>query len=154
MSKSFSLDYNFLDTATTSKKTYKFADVKHKLVKVAFDVVKFNDSDELWQIQSADDGEYIVARYETEKEDEIAKTAAKKSSLWDAIASGTNVDVFYKGFPITKIAAKQLGLSALEVSAFLPNKLATDKVFVSALLSSLDKTAKETLLKSYPELGK
>jgi hypothetical protein len=143
----FSINYQDLSKSFDhlDKKVYKLSDVKHKLVKVGFDVFKMqNDPDNLWQIQSADDGEYIVAKYELDepKEEKIA-------SSWSVIVRQGEVSVFYKGHPITKIAAKS---DAETMGLFLPKKLATDKTFVKALLNSLPD--KDKLLQSFPELGK
>ena len=72
------VDYFELDKKT-SNKIYKLADVKDQIEVVGFDIVRFRDNDrgaELWQVQSADDGDYIVALYEDEPE--IEKTASKK----------------------------------------------------------------------------
>ena len=57
-----SVNYDNMNKKLTEKKAYKFNDVKDRLIKVAFDVVKFKDSDNidgLWQVQSSDDGEVI-----------------------------------------------------------------------------------------------
>jgi hypothetical protein len=135
-----------------SKKTYKLSEVSNRLEKVAFDIVKFKDSenpDELWQIQNADDGEYIVARYNSDEKLSEAK------SNWDVIVKDANINIFYKNSPITKIAASSLNIQPEDLStikSFLPNKLASDKSFVSALLSTLNKSSKERLEKEYPEL--
>jgi hypothetical protein len=59
----FSVDYSGLENKIY-KKAYRLADVKDQLETVAFDIVRFKDNDkgaELWQVQSADDGDYIVA---------------------------------------------------------------------------------------------
>src|SRR5277367_4480978 len=94
MSK-FSLDYSGLANQIT-KKAYRLADVKGQLETVAFDVVRFKDGDkgaDLWQIQSADDGDYIVALYDDE---EVEKAAS--SNPWSVlVAGGTNLQISYKG---------------------------------------------------------
>ena len=148
----FELDYKNLSN-TVEKKTYKLADVKHRLVKVAFDVFRMKDGnvDELWQIQNSDDGDYIVAKYENE---EVKEKTASKWEVLVSEASG-NIDVFYKGHPITKFAAKKIGVSVEEFSTIkdvMPNKLASDKGFLKAFLNTLDKETKEQVNKLYPEL--
>jgi hypothetical protein len=130
------------------KRFFKLADVKHKLERVGFDIFKFKDgsSDELWQIQNADDGEYIVAKYETD----LPK--ASIASKWEVLTSYGDINIFYKGQQITKfagVASDELDL----VKRFLPEKLASDKNFVKALLNTLDEESKVSLLKSYPELA-
>jgi len=152
MSK-FSLDYSSLDTAF-NKKAYRLSDVKDQLETVAFDVVRFKDADksaDLWQIQSADDGDYIVALYQPEEEE---KTAAP----WHVVLNKTAgmLHVSYKGDPMVKIAANQLGVPPSEldqVSDYLPAKLASNKKLVRALLNQLPVSAKNAALKKYPELG-
>ena len=77
----FSINYESLDGALNAKK-YKLSDVKDRIEKVSFDIVRFKDGDkgaDLWQIQSADDGDYIVSLYEEEKEN--VKTASEKNKL-------------------------------------------------------------------------
>lgn len=148
----FPIDYNTLDY-TVNKSRYKLSDVKDKLVKVAFDVVKFRDSDELWQIQSADDGEYIVAKYD--EENKVAEAASHVASPWSIMVDASNLSVFYKGHPIAKLAASKLGLSQddlLAATRFLPNKLGSDKNFVVALLNEIDPNTRKELIKLYPEI--
>lgn len=154
MSK-FSIDYQGLENRI-SKKAYKLSDVKHRLETVAFDIVRFKDGDEgaaLWQIQSADDGDYIVTLY---SEDEpTTKTA---SLPWEVVLSKTSkvLNVFYKGDPIAKVAVSRLGLPESEVNSvekYLPRKLAENKKLVKALLADLDEPTKNLVLVKYPELG-
>lgn len=153
----FQLDYKKLSNSISfvEEDTYKYADVKHRLEKVAFDIFKFKDSnsDELWQVQSADDGEYIVCKYETDEPEAIEVKASAKP-VWDVLVGSGDINIFYKGQPIAKMACKDLGLGDSDLKTikhFLPNKLATDKNFVKALLASLD--AKDEILQVYPELS-
>jgi hypothetical protein len=154
----FDLDYNFL-SQTVEKKHYKLSEVKDRLVKVAFDVfrIKGNDPEELWQVQSADDGDYIVARYNDVAE-EIKTTATDCKTTetdWKTVVASEHLNVFYKGHPIMKLAAKQLGLSSDQlnyVQEFLPAKLAEDKDFVHKMLNELDNSKRSEILKLYPEL--
>ena len=66
--KKFAIDVDSLENKLQKKTAYRLEDVKDKVRKVAFDVVRFVDNDAtidgLWQIQKHDDGEYIVAMYE------------------------------------------------------------------------------------------
>lgn len=145
MSK-FSIDYQSLSNVV-EKNSYKLADVNHRLEKVAFDLVRFKDGnpDELWQIQSADDGEYIVAKYS----DEVEK---KASSPWEVVINknSSEINIFYKNHPITKIASAEVDLSS--VKRFLPEKLASDKNFSKALIASLDTDTQKKIVKLFPEL--
>ena len=75
----FSLDYNQI-ADIINKRKYALEDVKDKIVKVAFDIVRFKDSDlnQLWQIHHTDDGDYITALYD-EEENSLKK--AEESSM-------------------------------------------------------------------------
>ncbi len=154
MSK-FALDYSGLEQKVY-KKAYRLSDVKDRIEKVAFDVVRFSDGDEtskLWQVQSADDGDYIVALYDDAEE--AQKTA---SSNWEVALnkSSTVIDVYYKGDPIVRVAASTLGIPSDElafVSKYLPKKLAENKKLATALLSEAGESVKQELFKKYPELA-
>jgi hypothetical protein len=146
----FPVDYNKLyDSIDPKKKSFKFSEVKHKLIKVAFDVFRMKDGDpeELWQIQNSDDGDYIVARYEN-----VEPKVVAAQTQWTACTTKTcdGVNIFYKGRNIAKIASS----NDIDVIAeFLPGKLETDKSFVKALLNTLDKDTRSELLRTYPELN-
>lgn len=152
MSK-FLIDYSGLENKIL-KRAYKLSDVKDQLETVAFDIVKFKDEDkgaELWQVQSADDGDYIVALYQSEDNE---KSAAND---WDVVVSKTAHDlhVSYKGDPLVKVAASKLGIPPQElhqVPTYLPTKLAGSKKLVKALLNELTPSAKKEVLSKYPEL--
>lgn len=148
----FSVDYsNLADTIT--KRAYKLSDVKDQLETVAFDVVRFKDNDksaDLWQVQSADDGEYIVALYQPDEEE---KTAALWNVRVNKVASA--LEVAYKGDPLVSVGANRLGIphSELEkVPSYLPTKLANNKKLVKALLSELSESSRQAVLTKYPEL--
>src|SRR6266704_1820330 len=135
-----SVDYDQMNNKLSAKKAYKYNDVKDHLIKVAFDVVKFKDSndiDGLWQIQSADDGEIIVALYEE-------PTQLEEKSSWSAITDKTAsyVHLFYKNAPITKVAMDSLGINKEELPVFiesLPKILAENASVRSAMLTELTK---------------
>jgi len=154
MSK-FSLDYDNLEQKVY-KKAYKLSDVKNKIERVAFDVVRFSDGDDsskLWQVQSADDGDYIVALYD-EQEDAAKVTA----SSWEVVLNKTSsmIDVYYKGDPIVRVAASKLGIPSNEiafVSKYLPKKLAENKKLAAALLNEAGDDVRQELYKKYPELA-
>src|SRR5271165_2267994 len=108
----FNIDYSGL-THQICKKAYRLSDVKDRLETVAFDVVRFKDSDksaDLWQVQSADDGEYIVALYQPEEEE---KTAA----LWEVVVNKTAsvLRVSYKGDPLVIVSASRMGIPRSEL---------------------------------------
>lgn len=152
MSK-FAIDYSKLE-GKVYKKAYRLSDVQDKIEKVAFDIVKFKDGDDasnLWQIQNADDGDYIVALYDNENE---MKTTA---SGWDVsiVKSAGALQISYKGDPIVQIASSKLGIPAKDlekVSEYLPAKLAENKKLVSSLLKELSPAVKKSVLNKYPEL--
>ncbi len=151
----FSIDYSGL--AQIQKKAYRLSDVKDQLETVAFDVVRFKDGDkgaDLWQIQSADDGDYIVALYDADEENE--KTAAAKNP-WGVFVTknGHDLQISYKGDPLVRMASAKLGIPSSELhkaEQYLPEKLATNKKLVKALLSQLSETARLEVSKRYPEL--
>ena len=149
MSK-FQVDYSNL--ANRFKKAYRLSDVKDKLETVAFDIVRFKDSDkaaDLWQIQSAEDGEYIVALYQPEEE---VKTASWEVTF---IKTAGTLQVSYNGDPIVKVTASKLGIPASELSQverYLPAKLASNQKLVRALLNELPESTKIAVLNKYPEM--
>src|SRR5690606_12150518 len=110
------IDYNQLGQKIF-KTSYRYADVKHKLEKVAFDIVRFKDDDDaarLWQVQSTDNGDYIVALYQAEDTDgKIAESSWKVTlnKLSNALS------FYYKGEPIVKLASSKLGIPENEVES-------------------------------------
>jgi len=154
MSKNL-IDYNALDQVI-NKKSYRLKDVKDRLEKVAFDIVRFKDEDkgaDLWQIQSSDDGDYIVSLYEESKE--TIKTAASHSP-WEVTSSGNYLYFHYKGDPITKVACADKGLSNDDARLMAPHlgkQLSENKKLVSLLLGQVGSDeARQEILNKYPEL--
>lgn len=157
--KNISIDYSGLAKQIT-KKAYRLSDVKDQLETVAFDVVRFKDGDhgaELWQVQSADDGDYIVALYD-EEEAAVEKTASKTPSpAWSVLVTknGSDLQVSYKGDPLVRLSAAKLGIPSHELhqaERYLPEKLATNKKLVKALLGELSDAARQEVSRRYPEL--
>lgn len=152
MMSKFEINYSELESAIV-KKAYRLEDVKDRIERVAFDVVRFKDNDEganLWQIHSADDGDYIVAIYQQEPEEKVASDWSVQVSK---VASALLVS--YKGDPIVRIAAANIGIPPTELpqaEKYLPKKLSENKKLVKALLNELDESAKNEVLKKYPEL--
>lgn len=150
MSK-FNVDYSGLEHKIY-KRAFKLSDVKDHLESVAFDIVRFKDDDkgaDLWQVQNADDGDYIVALYQPDEE--------TKQSEWEVIVNKTagDLQISYRGDPLVKLPASKLGVPRTElhkVPSYLPEKLATNKKLVKALLNELSESAKKEVLKKYPEL--
>lgn len=152
MSK-FTVNYDALH-AQFNKRKFKLADVQHKIKKVAFDIVRFKDDDNsanLWQIQSADDGDYIVALYDEEQ----VKTASHKVWAVDIDNLSGNLDIFYKNDHLISIACNKLGIPSSEldeVKSYLPSKLASNKKLVSCLIREMKDSAQKEVAKKYPEL--
>jgi hypothetical protein len=148
----FSVDYSGLENKIY-KKAYRLSDVQDQLETVAFDIVRFKDDDkgaDLWQVQSADDGEYIVALYQPDEDKKVAST-------WEVMISKTagDLQISYKGDPIVRVASSKLGIPRTElhkVPDYLPEKLASNKKLVKALLKVLSESAKKEVLNKYPEL--
>jgi hypothetical protein len=151
----FNVDYSGLAQQMLVKKAYKLSDVKDQLETVAFDVVRFKDGDkaaQLWEVQSADDGDYIVALYD-EPEDN-----AKTASDWGVVItkSAGTLQVSYKGDPLVRISHSKLGIPRDQLGAvpqYLPEKLTSNKKLVKALLNELSAEAKDQVFKKYPELA-
>ncbi|KKN74476.1 hypothetical protein LCGC14_0389930 [marine sediment metagenome] len=135
---------------------YRYEDVKHRLRKVAFDIVRFVDTDNidgLWQIQQTDEGDVIVAMY-SEESPEVEKMA---SSNWGAVADRAgNINLFYKNDPVTKVSLASLGMAGSTpdtVCSVLAEKLASNTKLLSGLLSSLSSEERKDLLDAHPELA-
>jgi hypothetical protein len=155
MSK-FSVDYKSVEDKLY-KKVYRLSEVNDKIEKVAFDIVRFRDDDNasrLWQIHSADDGDYIIALYDTEED--VVKTSSEKSK-WSVSINKISKDlnVYYNGDPIVRISSDSLGIPESEIhltARYLPSRLSENKKLVRALLNNLDELTKKDVLSKYPEL--
>lgn len=120
---------------------------EHRMVRVAFDVfrLKNNDPEELWQVQSSDDGEFLVRTY-TLPEDEIV------TSDWSVSEDSkkANLTISYKTIPIKRIAMSNFGITTENDSFIfqraLYNKLSNDGKFVNKMVNSLPKI-KQNILK-------
>lgn len=143
----FNIDYDVLKKF--SGKYLDYNEVKHKLVKVAFDLYKLEDDKaaRLWEVNKADDGNYIVALY---SEDETIE----KQSDWEVEINKTanNVNFYYKGDYVTKLSKADLG-AGFEKANELPEKLSENKKLVSLLLKKADVNTKNNLVRKYPELA-
>ena len=142
-------------------KTYKLSEVKDKLIRVAFDIVRFKEgpAEELWQVQEADDGNsYIIARYDTAKEEDgTVKTAS--SSPWDVKVNDITgqINIFYKDYQVAKLAASTLGVDSSDLPSlqqYLPAKLSSDQTLVKSLLNTLSSTERYQFCRQFPEINK
>jgi hypothetical protein len=158
----FAVDYSSLATSLDKKnKEFKLKDVEDRVVKVAYDVVKFIDDDahefsNLWQIKNTPDGEVIVAMYS-----DLGITASTENttikSSWDAVVDRSKeaVHIFYKDEPIKKIVLDQVGISKSDAHTaceVIKQKLASDKNSQQKLLNDLSDKEKTELFSRYPEL--
>lgn len=149
----FAVDYNSLKDKLNTKRHYKYSDVKHKLVKVAYDIVKFEDGggiDGLWQIQKTDEGDVIVAMY-SDSNDEKKALSSNWSVLLDKTASVANI--FYKDEYVKKIASSEVEVENFKMLAeILPETLNENSNLREKMLSSLSSDDKEYLINKFPEL--
>jgi hypothetical protein len=154
----FSLDYGQLDEHFVNRKVYKLADVRDRIEKVAFDVVRFTDKDSidgLWRIDKQGDDEVIVAMYE----DQPIEITASVKNPWSVISdkASENVNVFYKGEAVKKIALASVGIAKDDAKQFarnLPKMLVSNSALVRKMVNDLPKEDKSLLLSKYPELVK
>jgi len=154
----FGVDYNQLENKIY-KKSYKLSDVKDKIVKVAFDIVRFKENDsatKLWQIQSSDDGEYIVALYDT-SEDMVTTASTASHNPWKVEYNkiGKTINFYYKNYPIIQVASSKLGIKDTDLDSvenYLPERLSQNKKLACALLNQLDNRSKDHVFNKYPEL--
>jgi len=149
----FSIDYGILD----KQRHFKYEDVKDRLVKVAYDVVRFKDPTEdidgLWQVQATDDGEIIVAMYD----DSDKQNSITKDSSWKAVADNRNesIYVFYNDEPIKRIASSEINIPSVEYKELCKDisiRLNNDSNFRSTLLNELPINVRAQLFTKFPEL--
>lgn len=159
MVNKFSVDFEALEERLKPQApVFKYAAVKDRLVKVAFDVVRFMDTDNidgLWQIQKTDDGEVIVAMYDGSLPEEPQTKTASRSE-WSTIADGAGyINVFYKESPVTKVSLASLGMAdenPVSVSKTLSEKLASNDKLRNSFLGSLNQQERAALFSAHPEL--
>lgn len=153
----FSVDYEGLQGNLYQEKYFRLKDVEDRIEKVAFDVVRFIDNDNidgLWQIRQSNEGEYIVAMYDETQPSKVTKSSSNWSTIRDK--SGNNVHIFYKGTPVSRIVLADLGLSSEEsisMCRYLPAKLAENKNLAVGLLKELPENERQELFTKYPELN-
>jgi hypothetical protein len=160
----FAFDYSTLEKDLEKPKSYRYEDVKDKIVRIAYDIVRFQgpdeDIDSLWKIQTTDDGDVIVAMYE-EGEGKIAE-ASVKSSAWNVVTdSKQNFHIFYKDSPIKIIACSEVGISFVGISSNdiqmfcqdVGQKLNDDQDLRQTLMAELPATQRTELFRQYPELS-
>lgn len=165
------LDQAAYDCGTDKKRVYKLSEVADRIRKVAFDVVRFSDSDSdsvggLWKIEQSPDGPVIVAMYEvpevshdtTDMKKEAANHSAQGRGDWSVYSSGiSDLNVFYKGEPIDTIKTASYGVETEEdlriLSSWLPGKLSSDSSFRKAFIKNMSSDLERRLIiKKFPEL--
>jgi len=134
-----SFDFTEFDKKINVKQ-YRLSEVRDRLVKVAFDIVKFKDqdTDQLWQIQTAEDGEYIVSMY-SESDMNVKQASLKSASDWKVTRSkiASELNFYYKNELVAKASPGKLGFKDEDVDmmiAYLPEKLAENEKLAAALL--------------------
>lgn len=152
----FSVDFVELQSKLTAKKAYLLADVKHKIKKVAFDVVRFMDKDnidELWQIQRQGDDEYIVAMYD-DSALEVTKIAS--TSSWKVVTAGSKLQVMFDNQPLKVISLASLGIPAEDAELVRRNmekRFASDSEFANIFVQELSEDDQE-FVKASSKSGK
>ena len=146
--RNFSINYKDLDEKINIK-SFPYKQVQHKLKKVAFDVVKFNDDaiDGLWKIEKSPDGEIIVALYDAS----FHKEAATNDWQIAADYSKNELSFIYKNEPIAKISMLDIGIEPKNIDnilSWLPNRISKN----SNLRKYILKFANFELSNKFPEL--
>jgi hypothetical protein len=134
------------------RRAYKVSEVEDKIEKIAADIVKFKDDDNeahLWEIQSSDDGDYIVALYDTQ---EIEKKA--DYNPWKVVVDEKSkiIDVYYENDFVKRFASNELPIPESEfgfAKKYFAKSLATNKTLSSALIKSLPTGIKSKLAAKY-----
>jgi hypothetical protein len=153
----FSVDMSKVIDQLSQKKRIRLADVKDRLCKVAFDVVRFVDSDridDLWRIERDGEDEYIVALYEMEEPLTALASAPNPWSVEIESARG-KAHVFYKKAHITCLNFTELGIPQSDshlVPNMLVSKLANDQKFLNVFVTHLTDAERETLSEENPSL--
>jgi hypothetical protein len=159
----YKIDYKELEKNLDKQSCFKYEDVKHKIEKVAFDIVRFrpdhdNSIDGLWQIQNTEDGEVILAMYSDEaKPDKEENKVKNVRSEWKAIKdkSASSINIFFKNEPIIRIASASLGIHNEEIDSVcshLEQNLSTNSKLRNSLLNTVTDKERASLLEKYPEL--
>lgn len=142
----YQLDFDMLDkTLNPDPDKMLLKENKHRIKCVAFDMFKIDGEEDLWTVQTADDGqEFLVRTYNLPEDEKVAESA------WDVkIDKSANLNVFYDGVPIQKLAAKDYGAKASDeidiLKDTLKEKLA-DRNFVQSFLKTLSAQKQKALI--------
>lgn len=124
---------------------------EHRIMRVAFDLFRFKDGnpEELWQVQSSDDGEFLVRTYALPEEEEEVKTSSDKWSV-EIDKKEENLTVAYRNIPLIRLAKKDFAINNPEEMRLLQRlvftKLSNNKDFVNNFVCSLS-AEKQLILK-------
>lgn len=161
----FSVDFDKLvnNFPQKEKQVYRLSDVKDKIEKVAFDVVRFRDNkdtDMLWKIEDTNDGPVIIALYE-EDTGSLSASASKEQVKkdWETITDKktASLHIFYKSEPVLRIKAAEAGVPSEELDLFarwLPIKLQADESFQLEILKKMASESRDIFVKNNPEFKK
>lgn len=159
MNDKFTVDFNDLmktfEEKDNSKNVYKLADVKDKIEKVAFDIVRFRnneDTDQLWRIEDGADGPVIVALYNDD-----GSLKSESSNDWEVMTDKTAMHLFYKQEPLMSLTPSQIGIPQTELSLlknWLPAKIAQDDSLKEEILKKANYNVRVAIAKRFPELKK
>jgi len=97
----FSIDYDaVLKEIIPDKNKIPVAGNEHRMVRVAFDLfrLKDGDSEELWQVQSSEDGEFLVRTFSIPEDEMIAE-----SSDWlvETDKKEANLTIYYNLYMVS-----------------------------------------------------
>ncbi len=135
------LDYDHISNVISEKQDkLPLIGNEHRLIRVAFDLFRLNgdSTEDLWQIQNTDDGEFIVRTFDLQEEESVTK-----KSNWNVVAdsSGRNLTITYRNIPLHKVASNKYNANTLDevnlLQRTLRDKLSTDKSFVKLLLKEI-----------------
>ena len=156
----FAVDLDSVAQKLMPSNSHRLADVEHRIEKVAYDLVRFrdnDDTDQLWKIQSTDDGPVIVALYNDNGGLENVESEQQDKKDWEAISDKQAMHIYYKGEPLVSLSSQQLGIPEKEfslVQRWLPNKLAKDEELQQELLGKVSIASRKLIANRFPELTK
>jgi hypothetical protein len=166
MSKQKSTINTGLTREMLNRSSYYVSEVSDRIVKVAFDIVRFKDDDNdahLWEVQSSDDGDYIVALYDVsedaqKKQSSHMSSMSKKASAneWSITVNDGTIDAYKSGVFIFRIASTVLGIPTEEAyltKSYLPKKLASDPNFVQAIVKTFPASQQVKIASKLSELA-
>lgn len=146
--KKFQIDFEELKQSVVPDGRVPLKGNEHRLVRVAFDLYRFKEGnvEELWQVQSSDDGEFLVRTYDLSDEEE---KKAEYKWMVELDKKGENLTIAYRNIPLSKIAVQKYGIkTAEEVQTFqraIYSKLNTDEDFTYGFVNKLSSEKQELL---------